>query len=338
MAIKGLTDKAASFPQLGIIRKGAKKPDANRPGQDLHYFRFVTDDLIASKGFHDVFGAEPEEVNILLPFATVEENFQAWKEDWVKSSLKHRCDGETCVLHLQNGRYSQEPIPCPGGCKQVGRLKVVIPAFQRLAYVTVLTTSIWDIINIHENLSALEAIRGDLRGIPLILRRKFREISTPSGKDGQRARRAKSLITIEANPEWVKLELVAQQQKALPTIQPLQLEAAPITFTEEDAAIEDAETLSAVEVGESPYNSGGDDDDIIDGEVMSERDKLLAEVLDICEANRSQPGFVAEMLRQVGAFNGAKKVQELTESQLHELKTGIELYLGQQRKAKAVSA
>lgn len=64
-------------------------------------------------------------------------------------------------------------------------------------------------------------LRGDLRGIPLILRRKPREISTPEIKDGKRTgkrmRRAKSLITIEAKPAWVALQLAAQQQAALPS-------------------------------------------------------------------------------------------------------------------------
>lgn len=335
MAIKGLTDKGASFPQLGTIRKGGKKPDTRRPGPDLHFFRFVTDDALANRAFIETFGDEPEEINILLPFPTVDENFQAWKEDWVASSLKHRCDGETCVLHQVNGRYSQEPIPCPGGCKQVGRLKVIIPAFQRFAYITVTTTSIWDIINIHENLSALQALRGDLRGIPLILRRKYREISTPA-EGGKRARRKKSLITIEANPDWVKLELASQQQKALPSIEPLALNAAPIAFTEAEVEEEEIEMM---EIGEAPYDDKEDDEPAVE---MSERDVLLAELLDICEEKRPLDGFVAEMTRQVGAFETAtgkpaRKIQDLSEAQLRELKTGIELYL-KKGKTQAASA
>lgn len=238
MPIKGLTtQRKASFPQIGILRKGAKKPaTGNAPGADLHYFRFVSDDKAAVAAFRAEAGDEPEEVNIRMPFATTNECFAAWKEDWVASSLKHRCDGETCVIWLtKEGKYSQEPIPCPGGCKQVGRLKVVIPSFMRLAYVTVLTTSIWDIVNIHENLLALEDERGDLRGIPLVLRRKYREISTPSGKDGRRARRSKSLITIEAHPEWVKLQLMAQDRAALPSA------PEPLLLTGEQEALAEKE-------------------------------------------------------------------------------------------------
>ena len=38
MTIKNMTDKGLSFPQIGIIRKGAKK-EPNGPGKDLPYFR-----------------------------------------------------------------------------------------------------------------------------------------------------------------------------------------------------------------------------------------------------------------------------------------------------------
>lgn len=331
MPIQGLTvNRQASFPQLGILRKGAKKTAANKPGQDLHYFRFVTDDKSAESVFFEKYGAEPEEINILLPYPTVDQNFQAWKEDWAASSLRHRCDGETCVLHLtQSGKYSHEPIPCPGGCKQVGRLQVVVPAFQRLAYVTVLTTSIWDIINIYENLSALQAIRGDLRGVPLILRRKFREISTPAG-DGRRARRAKSLITIEANPEWVALELAAQQQKALPgQAAPLALESAPLHvesgFVEED----DVDVF----IGENP---GSDDDDEAIEAVAepTEVEKLQAEIKDIIDGYEAIGGeskkIASEIKRQLTAFD-AVRISELDAGQLQELKDGLSFWLNSQK-------
>lgn len=222
--IRGLTDKGAMFPELGTIRKGGPKTEKTKPGPDLDYFRFHTDDSEALAVFKVAFGEEPREIEIVLPFPTTDENFEAWREEYVASGLKHRCDSVTAVQWLRpDGRYSFEPIPCPGGCKQTARLKVVIPALERFAYVTVTTTSIWDIITIHQNLLALEMLRGSLRGIPMMLRRIQREISTPAS-DGKRARRKKWLITVEAKPEWVRLELAAQRQAALPSLtEPLML-------------------------------------------------------------------------------------------------------------------
>ncbi len=253
MAIIGLTDRPAAFPEIGVLRKGAPKPEkGNKPGEDLKYFRFDSADADAARLFTEHYGAEPVAIRVFVPLATAGENFEAWREEWTASSLKHRCDGQTMVRWLTpRGTYSDEPKPCTGGCKQVGRLKVVIPELRRFAYVTVLTTSIHDILQIHANLLALESLRGDLRGIPLILKRVPRKISTPNG-NGERARREKWLITIEAAPSWVELQLTAQEQAALPQAQPLAL---PEWDGEDDEdgdasaspALADAKTAAAIE-------------------------------------------------------------------------------------------
>jgi len=99
--IRGLTHREASFPMLGAIRKGApKKPD--RPGADLDHFRVEFDEMEkdAAGKFVAVYGEEPREINILLPFNSVDQNFQAWQESYVRSGLIHRCDGDWVVdLH-----------------------------------------------------------------------------------------------------------------------------------------------------------------------------------------------------------------------------------------------
>jgi hypothetical protein len=218
MPILGLTGQGASLPRIGILRKGAPKPERG-PGKDLKYFRFATDDAEAAAKFKEHYGAEPCSIRILLPYESTGQNFEAWREDWAASSLKHRCDGETCAMWLdKNGEYSTEPKPCPGGCKQVGRLTVIIPELKRWASVTVLTTSEHDIRQIDANLLALEALQrsrgGTLRGVPLILKRSPQKISTPKDGGG-RMRVEKWLISIEAQPQWVELQIAAQEQAAL---------------------------------------------------------------------------------------------------------------------------
>lgn len=214
MPIIGLTDRQAAFPQIGTLRKGAPKPEKG-PGKDLKHFRFDADDDATRALFEETYGTEPRQVEIYLPYHTTEENFQAWKEHWVAGGLQHRCDGSTCVRWRKpGGDYSDTPQPCPGGCKQVGRLMVIIPALKRFAYVSVLTTSIHDIIELNENLLALEMMRGSLQGVPLILSRKPRQISMPS-KDGGRVRVEKWLLSIEAKPAWVQIQLAAMDRQAL---------------------------------------------------------------------------------------------------------------------------
>ena len=253
MAIRGLTDRPASFPQIGILRKGAPKPERG-PGRDLKYFRFDSDDADAQRAFQTVYGDEPNLIRVYLPFATATENFEAWQEHWTAGALQHRCDGQTCVLWLSGQRYSQQPIPCPHStrdpndrdrCKPAGRLKVVIPELRRLAYVTVLTGSIHDIIALTEQLSALESLRGDLRGVPMILRRSPRDISMP-GQNGKRTRVEKWLLSIEAAPTWVDLQLAAQERAALPM--PMAMLPAPPTDT------------ATGEITEASYSADDDQD------------------------------------------------------------------------------
>ena len=58
-------------------------------------------------------------------------------------------------------------------------------------------TSVNDIISLQQALQAAKALqKGKLAGIPFLLTRREREISTPTD-DGKRARRKKSLLWLE---------------------------------------------------------------------------------------------------------------------------------------------
>ena len=229
MPIKSLqTNRPAQFPCIGKLRKGgAKKKNANGRevyGDDLKHFRLTTDDPDAGAAFAAHYGTEPKAVNVYMPYATTDENFGAWLEEYTAGGMVRRCDGETQHFHRDaSGKGSNTPIKCEllcgrkCGCKQVGRLAVIVPELARLAYVLVETHSLYDIMQLTENLQAAQALRGDLRGIPFILSRREREISTP-GSDGKRARRTKSLLFIEPNPEWVARQLESMRLAALPIV------------------------------------------------------------------------------------------------------------------------
>ena len=227
MTIKGLTDVGASFPRLGILRKGDAKPaNSDRPGKDLSYFRFVTEDPDAKRLFHEIYGPEPRVIRVILPFATRAENYEAWMEEYGAGSIKHRCDNDgNCVLWQDDqGEYHTTPKACPGGCKPNGRLQVIIPALKRLAYVMVLTTAWNDCGELDRNLAAAEnaarVMDRDLRGIPFNLKRVEREVSTPptAQTGGKRVRRKKWLLHLEPAPEWVALQIEAAQQLAMPAL------------------------------------------------------------------------------------------------------------------------
>lgn len=225
MPIIGLTDQPRAFVELGQLRKGAPKPQGKQqPGKDLTYFRATFEDgeEKAADMFHQAYGDEPREINVRLPFDTVDENFDAWQEAYVRGGLIHRCDGEHVqyevnpqtgdVLVRDGLNPGGDKVKCDGSadCKPTGRLKVIVPELRRLAFMTALTTSVWDILNISRQLEAIRYVNnGKLQNVPLILRRRPREISTPSGTGGKRARRETWLLSIEADPDWVATQILA---------------------------------------------------------------------------------------------------------------------------------
>lgn len=244
MPIKAL-QRGAMFPEIGQLRKGAVKPNEKQPGKDLHYFRFTSDDPETERKFTEAFGNEPQALQVFLPLPTVDANFEAFCEEYTAGAIQHRCDGETCVgWRDSKGDWQTTAKPCPGGCKATGRLKVFIPAFQRMAFVTVLTTSKHDIINLHSSLYALEAVKGSVQGIPLVLRRVKREISTPAG-GGKRARREKWLLQIEAEPQWAALQFGAMREAALLTAgrEPLMLTSGNVDDEDDYASSEQIDLI-----------------------------------------------------------------------------------------------
>lgn len=247
MAIKGLTDRSLSFPEIGQIRKGAKKTSEDRPGQDLTYFRVEFDEkeTAAAETFLARYGAQPTEINVILPFNEIDRMWDAWLEAYTAGRMVARSDGEkfTYLVDTKTGAIlvkggidvkTGQPRPYIEGqpvgtwrnqkknrdepilCKPTGRLKVVVPELGRAAYLTVMTTSVHDIANLSAQLQAFQQVNGGrIAGIPLVLRRRPKKISTPN-QDGTRARRVKWMLSIEADPDWVKRMLTEVKRLALP--------------------------------------------------------------------------------------------------------------------------
>lgn len=216
MPIKKLKrNEGSNFPNLGKLFKGGKKrTNANGKeimGLDLKHFRFESQDLDAMKMFETAYGKEPTSIDVYLVHPTPDESFQFWQEEYRGGNLMHRCDGETCVMHrLPNGQMSSDPKPCPGNCKQVGRMSVIIPQLMRFAYVTVETHSKLDILQLQDNLNAAYSKLGDLTKIPFVLSRRDRDI-TYVDDSGKPKNVTKSLLYMEVKPEVMKTYLMSIQ-------------------------------------------------------------------------------------------------------------------------------
>lgn len=228
--IHGLTLEAPRYPRLGKLRKGGEKVIKTRAdgseyetvGRDLgELLRFSSDDPATEQGWFETYGSlTVQELTVLLPYPTVDECWQAWREDYGASALKVRCDGRQHVLWLDpaTGDYNDTPKPCPGeSCqaKEVGRLELMVIGFPRLGTVTLETHSLNDIANLDACLRLLALKSGDLTKVPLRLCRVQRNISRPKlvgGKrTGERVRSPEWLLHIEPSPAWVQQQLDAQR-------------------------------------------------------------------------------------------------------------------------------
>jgi hypothetical protein len=159
---------------------------------------------------------KPTSLNIYFPFDTVDENFPAFMQSWVSSSLVCRGDSEK-ILHaieLVTGKptvkdglalrdFTEEKkeyvagefMPCPGlernlykkceRCKPNAMLLVILRDVPRLAYWQISTTSIHNIRNLTKQLNYVRNVVNDLTGspklsgVPFILNRVKRMVSVP---------------------------------------------------------------------------------------------------------------------------------------------------------------
>lgn len=278
MPIKGLTDRGMAFPEIGRIRKGAPK-GKDRPGKDLDYFRVEFDgrEADAQKNFKAAYGDTPQELIIWLPYAEIERCWDVWLEAYTAGQMVARADGEIFLflrdiesgeVLVQNGidlstgkprpyvegepvghYVSKKGTRVPVCCQPVGRLKVIVPALERFACLTLHTTSYHDIVNISSELEALQFINGgSLQNIDIVLKRKPVKISVPK-EDGSRMRVTKWLISLEAAPIWVQEQINGRKRRAsLRLPEP----AAILPDDEDDDDIIEGEHREATPVVDSP--------------------------------------------------------------------------------------
>jgi hypothetical protein len=253
MPIQGLTTTIVNMPPvIGSLRKGGEKEKRRNGdreyevfGKDLNHFRFTAkneSDKHLVQAFVAAYGATPERIdNIYLPGPEVDDNLMAFCEEYSAAQLIHRCDGVWIYERdSYTGQFYRTNQYCPyaeenpnrrqrgkdGGCKQVGRLHVILPELVRAGYygvVTVLTHSINDIAKLYQALTNCRERLGPLNRYPFTIYRAMESISTPNGD--KRVRRDKSLLNIAPSSEFVlkQFEAVRQAALAAPVDEPRQL-------------------------------------------------------------------------------------------------------------------
>lgn len=228
MAIYGVTDRESLDPRfkvLGKLRKGAPK-EPNRPGRDLEWFRFTSDNDAVVKAFRQAYGDQPVSLQAFFPFPTLEAVFPTFRESYGQNHLlKEQCDGFN-IIQWQDGprmargsRVCQKQCksvesrpPCPDcALKPIGRLSVIlIPLLEarHVGTVTVETHGWHDISEIARQLAMYEP----LTGREFRVYRETTTIGAPIGN--KRAAVQKSLVKIEPTQETYKMLLQNARQTA----------------------------------------------------------------------------------------------------------------------------
>jgi Recombination directionality factor-like len=255
MPIAGLTTTKTDMPRLGKIRKGGEQGTKTKEirgekvqvpivGKDLDYFRIVSDRPGLEAQMAQLYGQEPKELRVVMPYHTVEEVFDPWMKEYGKSGLKRQCDGAQQILWLPEGAANYRgvgigdaPLPCvaaTNGCKcqRTAALKVVLPevfALGHCGYFEIATSSKHDILSIGGALNYVFGLRGSLLGVPFIVRRSPEEKSYPN-PSGTRSTKEYNLIKIEVDPAWLQRQYQNQYAEMMGTESVAALPSAPMTY------------------------------------------------------------------------------------------------------------
>jgi hypothetical protein len=289
-----------ALPQLGSIRKGAGK--VTRQNAQGASYQSVGPDLKDRfrldffSGFEDsvrkaveVFGSlTPTRIIATLPFNSMNDCWVDAYEAYTKGRMIARADDEhfirlvdlaTGKVVVNNGEPYTPHTPgqvlgivgkTPVKTRRTGRLTLVLPALERMATMTLHTTSIYDCVNIGGQLAAIQIIanaaRLPLAGIPLLITRRLAEVTWVK-ESGESCRVTTGLIQVEADPSWVKYMLRDMARRALPQAdKPLELNSGEPTVNIPQADAQQAGEDAATG-GIDPEDIGGpDDDNTVDGE------------------------------------------------------------------------
>lgn len=235
MPIIGMTDERSfnlnrAMPRIGKLYKGTPKQERKGKngtyeifGKDLDFFRLELDPKFEDlrDQFVALYGDQPREFpEIQFIGDDVDTAFETWHEEYdAAQTLLHRCDGEVQHLHYNKttGIHGTAKIACRQNtgegcdkCQMVGRLRVVLVDFTYqtgvFGYFQIETHSKHDIINLYNALRLMQQRFKTLLGIPFVLGRADRTISTPMKKTGEikRGKTTKSLLYIRPVANFVK--------------------------------------------------------------------------------------------------------------------------------------
>ena len=177
------------LPRIGIIRKGAPKPEKG-PGKDLDYFRLDRAAPAVIAAWNEALGAEPRAISGILPYAEPAENLNIWDELWQGKRLVWRGDGDRLHVQFQDNGYAhyaagEGPVqPAAAGAMvgklkvaRVSRLRLLLPQLGVAGIFEVMSSSAIDADELWANLMWIRSIVATLQGAPVTVFRAERQFN-----------------------------------------------------------------------------------------------------------------------------------------------------------------
>ena len=184
------------LPRIGIIRKGAPKPQKG-PGRDLDYFRLDRADPVVAAAWNDTLGPEPKSISGILPYADPAENLSIWDELWQGPRLLWRGDGDRLHVQLNGNNYVRyapgegPPQPAAAGEKvgkgkvaRLSRLRLLLPQLRIAGIFEIMSSSAIDADELWSNLMWIRSTVATLQAAPVTVFRAARQFNVPQA-DGK---------------------------------------------------------------------------------------------------------------------------------------------------------
>lgn len=239
------------LPRIGVIRKGAPKPQKG-PGKDLDYFRLDRADPTVVAAWNEVLGREPKAISGILPYTDPADNLSIWDELWQGKRLLWRGDGERLHVQLNGNNYvryapgegpAQPAAPGESVAKlkvaRISHLRILLPQLRIAGIFEIMSSSTIDADELWSNLMWIRSTVPTLQGAPVTVFRAGRQFNVPQA-DGNTMLVTKHMLHMMLDGRYLDALLPAPGA-------PPQL-----------AAVQPAPALPSGQVDESP-------DDIEDG-------------------------------------------------------------------------
>ena len=255
--IKGGFSEHRRIPRLGKIRLGIKVQKVKGDGQTVEYPK-ETKHFVVPQEVQDVYGAEPMELDVMLPSddsTVVFPQSLAWFGS--TKGLKCKGDMETAErLNPETGAWEKRTCPCEhyksdenpkGECTESGILIAILPKVNMGGTYQLRTGSYHSVVDINSGLDYIRALIGRICMVPLKLRRVARDTHA----DGKKQTHYTLSLVMDANIDGVN-QLRNDTTRILSSAQ-LQIEAPEEvnpTHDKVDVIEVDAEDLANMEEAE----------------------------------------------------------------------------------------